>query len=86
MPVEPVVLNDVENTDANIYKVPLKQWRRWDSHQRAIFNHVYSTMKNNQEMFRHPKQAPMASEYWNTPCWNAAWTAADAVSIKVQGE
>lgn len=80
---EEVNILNVENTIKNVHKVPQKQWKRWNDRQRVIFNHVFSSMLHNQEMFKHPKQAPMSSEHWKTPCWNAAWTAADAAADSV---
>lgn len=80
---EQVHIMHVENNSDNHFKVPQKQWKKWDATQRRVFNIVFSSMFHNQEFFKHPKQAPMTTEYWRTPCYNAAWTAADAVK---QGE
>jgi hypothetical protein len=62
----------------NIYNVPLKQWRKWGSGERQVFNEVYSSMRRNQWIFKHPKAAKDSREHWKTTCWNAAWTAAAA--------
>lgn len=64
----------------NKFKVPAKQWKKWDSiWQKTTFNVVYETMLRNQEMFLHPKTDKIPPLQWKTVCWNAAWTAADAL-------
>lgn len=64
----------------NAHKVPARQWGKWEAQARAVFNETYITMKQNKELFLHPKQDAPRDEYWNTTAWNAAWTAADAVN------
>lgn len=64
----------------NKFKVPAKQWKKWDSTwQKTVFNEVNETMLRNQEMFLHPKAQVVSPAHWKTTCWNAAWTAADAM-------
>jgi hypothetical protein len=65
-------------TTPNTYKVPKKQWGKWDQPSRRVFNDVYHTMLENKDLFMHPAQDPPRDEYWKTTCWNAAWTAAEA--------
>jgi hypothetical protein len=64
----------------NAYNVPQKAWRSWTPQARQLFNEVYSSMRRNQELFKHPKAEKDSREHWKTVCWNAAWTAAHAVS------
>lgn len=61
---------------ANKYRVPVKQWRRWDERARAVFNGVFQEMKDNQYNFLHPKQDLLSAQKWRTVAWNAAWIAA----------
>lgn len=59
-----------------------KQWAKWTPHARRVFTEVWNIMQGNCRLFMHPKQeaAGMPDQaHWNTTCWNAAWTAADAV-------
>lgn len=68
-------MNDVENT----YRVPQRAWRKWDWLARHVFNQTYASMLASQNLFLHPAQRPAPNDRWGTTCWNAAWTAADAV-------
>jgi hypothetical protein len=61
----------------NTFDVPKKQWKRWSGVGQVVFNAVYSTMLDNQDLFLHPKADTIPNEHWNTVCWNAAWVAAD---------
>ncbi|QOJ33903.1 MAG: hypothetical protein HRU82_02590 [Nitrospira sp.] len=63
----------------NSYRVPKKQWERWNICQRDVFNRTYIFMLENQGLFHHPKQKDLNPQFWKTTCWNAAWIAADAV-------
>ena len=62
----------------NLHKVPKKQWSKWPELSQLTFNETYVVMKHNQKLFLHPKQDAARQEYWDTTCWNAAWSAADA--------
>lgn len=64
---------------ANLYHVPVKQWKKWTLDARQVFNEVYSSMVKNQVIFNHPRQEKISREHWKTVCWNAAWTAACAI-------
>lgn len=64
---------------ANKFKVPTSQWRKWPDFAQRVFNEVYDTMRYSQSLMVHPKGGLVGQEYWNTTAWNAAWTAADAV-------
>lgn len=69
----------------NPYKVPLKQWRRWNVEARMIFNYTHALMMGAQEMFVHPKAPMIKKDHWQTIAWNAAWIAADA-RLKIEQE
>jgi len=62
----------------NHFKVPLKQWRKWNAAERKVFNETHDEMLNNQKLFMHPKAAAIPMEHWKTIAWNAAWIAACA--------
>jgi hypothetical protein len=68
----------VTKSRGNVYHVPLKQWRRWGSGARQVFNEVYSSMVRNQDLFCHPEHQPVSKRLWKTTAWNAAWIAASA--------
>lgn len=63
----------------NRHKVPKRQWKKWTGLQQLVFNDMYETLLNDQEMFLHPKADPSRQEYWKTTAWNTAWLAADSV-------
>lgn len=63
----------------NLYKVPLKQWRKWSETARTVFNRVYDFAYNNQPLVTHPKAEKVKPTHWKTVAWNVAWIAADAV-------
>lgn len=68
----------------NHYKVDRTQWNKWNPQQRNIFEHVYSSMVDNPEVFQHPEslgddgKTTVPHDHWSTTAWNAAWVAADA--------
>lgn len=67
----------------NRYAVPVKQWRKWSVGARRVFNELYSSMIQNQDLFMHPSQAGLVSKRnWKTTAWNAAWIAASAATPK----
>ena len=77
MAIEQVKVDYVESR-ANVYRVPLKQWRKWGSGARQVFNEVYSSMVRSPDLFVHPKSTRPSRSHWRTTAWNAAWTAASA--------
>lgn len=81
MPKAQIETKEITHNDStkNSYRVPVKQWSKWSEHAKGVFNRLYSAMTANQDFFKHPKQRLLSDEVWKTPCWNAAWTAADAV-------
>jgi hypothetical protein len=62
----------------NKFKVPAKQWRKWDASAQKLFNYVFKVMASDQQLFLHPQSALHAKRLWRTTCFNAAWIAADA--------
>ena len=77
-----VEIVEVKHTKArsNVFNVPTGTWKEWGPASRQVFNEVYSSMRDNQKLFLHPKQAPLTKRNWDTTAWNAAWTAAKAVN------
>lgn len=65
---------------ANLYHVPADAWKQWDVRGHQTFNMVYSTMRANQDLFRHPEAMRQSRTHWQTVCYNSAWTAASAAS------
>lgn len=63
----------------NKYRVPQKQWRKWNANARVAFNDIYSRMAKAPSLFTHPKALKPKSVHWKVTAWNAAWLAADAV-------
>lgn len=63
--------------EENIFKMPKKQWKKWNELERKIFNDLNEFMLNNQAIFSHPDAAIVEDECWGTTAWNAAWTAAE---------
>jgi hypothetical protein len=61
----------------NKFLVQKRQWKKWNSSEQTVFNHLYTIMIDNQDLFKHPLGATQSKECWKTTCWNAAWTAAD---------
>jgi hypothetical protein len=68
----------------NPYRVPKKQWKRWPDLAQRVFNSTYSTLRDNQELFLHPKAKAAAQNQWDTTAWNAAWMAADGCQQGLQ--
>lgn len=77
MTIEKVEIKSTKSR-SNIYRVPMRQWRKWGALGRQVFNEVYSAMAGNQRLFLHQKQEKASRSHWRTTAWNAAWTAADA--------
>jgi hypothetical protein len=61
----------------NLYHVPADQWEKWTVEAREAFNYLYSLMRANQSLFKHPKAPADTRAHWNTTAWNVAWEAAD---------
>ncbi len=65
----------------NRFKVPKKQWRKWNSTAREVFNAVYKSIKTGYcTLF--PKQFELLPKSAiAVMAWNSAWIAADAANI-----
>lgn len=66
----------VNTTVKNKFKVPKKQWAKWNIKARALFNTLYYAMVNNAYLFQHNDAELVSKKHWNVTAWNAAWTAA----------
>jgi len=81
MKIEKIEVPALVAVSDNVNKVPKKQWAKWGTLARGVFNAVYQQMIEAQFAFVHPKAAPISAEQWSTIAWNAAWTAAAAVEV-----
>lgn len=77
--IEKIEVKSVK-TRGNPFHVPAKQWAKWSPTAHEVFNAVYAAMVRQQDFFKHPQQERVSRGHWKTTCWNAAWTAADAVT------
>lgn len=64
----------------NRYKVSKRQWARWGSNARNVFNTTYGTMQRSQALFTAPATATLPRVQWKTIAWNAAFIAACSVA------
>lgn len=80
--VEVVELQHAEPSNRNRYRVPQSQWRKWSIAARLVFNVIYSTVYDNQQLITHPRTPKIKAFEWKTIAWNSAWLAADAVDGK----
>lgn len=79
---EVVVLTEPDGVETgNVNGVPKKAWNKWSPAQRAMFNNMYLVM-DNQMCLRHPESPMVPDHQWKTIRWNAAWLAADSLSVK----
>ena len=78
MATEKVELKGIQESRANLYRVPVRKWVKWGPMARQVFNEVYSAMSRNQRLFLHPQAEKVSKRLWRTVAWNAAWIAADA--------
>lgn len=69
----------------NVNKVDNNQWKKWNEAGKRMFNNLFDFMKNNQDLFIHPKTEKVSQEQWETTAWNAAWIAADYATEKNPG-
>lgn len=63
----------------NVYKVPTKQWKKWNSQEQELFNTLYGFSKKKPWVFSHPESPELSKEQWKTVAWNHAWMATDLV-------
>lgn len=53
--------------------------RTWSKHAKAMYRQLKRYMVDNQELFLHPKTAPIPKAHWSTIAHNAAWIAAEVL-------
>ena len=61
----------------NKYKVPKKQWAKWDEGARTVFNIVYSESKFQDVIFTG---MIIKKKTWDVIRWNIAWLSADKMN------
>lgn len=76
------VLNRVKNS----YRVPKRQWNKWNANAQMTFNSLFHFSMNNPKMMRHPAMKHILSPHWETIAWNHAWIAADCVMERYWGK
>lgn len=67
----------------NTFGVPRKQWQKWNTIGKHVFNKTYELASTSQELFTHPetvKKGGIPKEEWETIVWNHSWMAADIAS------
>jgi hypothetical protein len=64
---------------SNRYGVPQKQWRKWTDGGRALFNELYSSMRD-QRIYLMLDAGPISFKDWKVTRWTAAFIAACAVT------
>lgn len=64
----------------NVHRVPRDEWKRWGPEGQALFNHLYTMMRDNMSLFLHPRAPVPKLREWKTTAWNAAWEAATFTS------
>lgn len=73
----------------NTYRVPKRQWNKWNDSSKYIFNELFEHIKDNQELYLHVQNKIIIDKsYWEFTAWNAAFMAAhiakNATSVKEQ--
>lgn len=61
----------------NVYRVEPRKWRKWSVVAQGVFNRTFAHMRENPDLYRHPKDPPQSKKWATTTAWNAAWIAAD---------
>ena len=61
----------------NRYRVPKKQWKKWNEQEKTMFVDLMDTMIWSPLLFAHPKSPRIEPEYFRTVAWNASWMAAE---------
>lgn len=61
----------------NKFRVPKRQWRRWDEREQTAFNELFEVMMKDTRLFLHPDAEVPSKKHWRTTAWNAAWMQAD---------
>jgi len=68
----------VTTSAKNLYRVPLKQWKKWRGVGQRVFNGLCSGMTRSPDLFAHPGAPKLSQRHWKTTVCNAAWIAASA--------
>lgn len=81
MKTEPISINEPKKLLVkNAYKVPKKQWNKWNRSGRMVFNYTFCVVGGAQDVIIHPKAPKLPTHQWKTTAWNTAWLAADAAT------
>lgn len=67
---------------SNPFKVPKKQWEKWNALARKVFNEVYETVRENAAVLLPPGLNRLPAHLVQVIAWNTAWIAADAANSK----
>ena len=67
--------NKNQNKVQNIYKVPVKAWRKWTEAGRWAFNEMYGAM--GREVLFPESYNQLTAQAKDVVRWNVAWVAAD---------
>lgn len=62
----------------NKYKVPAKQWKKWNHLQKHIFERTYEALSVCGSII-YPPGMKTTPKQIKVVAWNAAWLAADAI-------
>lgn len=61
----------------NTYRVPKKQWNRWSSQAKEMFNVTYRLIKENAEHLYPPGRCNLIPKELSVLAWNVAWLTAE---------
>lgn len=64
----------------NKYKVSKKQWKKWDTNQKRMFNNLFWSMIEDDQLYKHPEALAIPNKHWTTTAWNAAFMAAEMMN------
>lgn len=66
---------------ANIHKVPMRMWAKWNLNARWTFNQMMRQTLDSR-VFSHPAYEVLPDDLWQTLRWNMAWNAAELAQEK----
>lgn len=64
----------------NQFRVPKKQWNKWNETGRITFNYIYDILMNQFKVVCPPKFGELPIQTRKVVAWNTAWLAADSAS------
>lgn len=64
----------------NQYRVPKKQWNKWNERGHVTFNYIYDILMNQFKVVCPPKFGELPTQTRKVVAWNTAWLAADSAS------